>query len=123
MKAISEKNRESIIIHKKNGEKDKEIAKWLCISIRSISRIWKQYKTTGNCEIKPQNSGRRALVTEEQMNKVKTKIKEVPDITLNDLINEFSLGISVSSLSRRLKKLGYTLKKRHCIQLHNKELM
>lgn len=123
MEAISKKDRESIILHKQNGEKDKEIAKWLCISVRSISRIWRQYGLTGNCDPKPKNSGRKALVTEEQMTNVAIKIKEMPDITLNDLIDEFELGISEAALCKRLCKLGYTLKKRLSIQLHSKDQM
>ena len=105
------------------GEKDQEIAKWLQISVRSVSRIWRQYLLSGDCKEKPKNSGRKPLVTDEKMNEVELKIKEIPDITLKDLIYECELKISESALCRRLKKLGYRLKKKHFIRLHSKEQM
>lgn len=74
------------------------------------------YKKTGNIKPKPQNSGRKPLVTIEQMEQVINKIKFQPDITLNQLIDEFTLGISESALCKRLKVLGYTFKKRLLIR-------
>jgi arginine repressor len=40
------------------------------------------------------------------------KIREQPDITLHELIDEFNLPISQSALCRRLRKLGLTFKKK-----------
>jgi transposase len=116
MLPITNRERETIIFHKINNEKNENIAKWVRVSISSITRIWKLYRTTGKYEPKPQNSGRKPLVSADQMSKVIEKIKEQPDIILRDLIDCFSLGISESALCRRLLSLGYTLKKRHSIR-------
>jgi transposase len=115
MWAISNKDRESIVFHKNNGEKNKDISKWLRISERSVARIWNRYKQIGIYKPNPQNSGRKALVTQEQMDKVVNKIKSCPDITLTNLIDEFFLGISQAALCKRLCRLGFTLKKRRFI--------
>jgi len=115
MWAISNRDREIIIFHKNNGEKNKDISKWLRISERSVARIWSRYKQTGIYKPNPQNNGRKALVTQEQMDKVVNKIKSHPDITLANLIDEFFLGISQAALCKRLCKLGFTLKKRRFV--------
>jgi transposase len=48
------------------------------------------------------------------MERIIEKIREVPDITLEELVEEFNLKISISALSRKLKKEGLKFKKRHC---------
>ena len=116
MLPIPNGERKTIIYHKENGESNEDIARWIRVSVSTITRIWKQYITTGSCEPKPQNSGRKPLVTKHQMEMVVEKIKEQPDITLREMIDEFSLGISASALCRRLLAMGFTLKKRHFIQ-------
>jgi len=116
MLPITNRERETIVFHKRNNEKNENIAKWMRVSISTITRIWKLYKTTGNCDPRPQNSGRKPLVTPNQMDMVMDKIKAQPDITLRELIDTLSLGISESALCRRLLRMGYTLKKRHSIQ-------
>jgi transposase len=50
------------------------------------------------------------------MSLVMAKIKEVPDMALFELIEEFNLPISQAALSKRLIKLGLTYKKRRSIQ-------
>ena len=116
MLPIASKERETIVFHKQNGEKNEKIAKWVRVSISSITRIWHLYRTTGNYGPKPQNSGRKPMVTKTQMNLVREKIKDQPDITLRELIDVFSLGISESALCRRLSVMGLTLKKRRFIR-------
>ncbi len=117
---ISLKDRERIILHKKNKQKNADISQWLQVSVSTITRIWSQYKSTGEYKPKPQNSGRKPLVTDATMTKVTEKIADAPDTTLLELIDQFQLGISESALSKRLKKLGYTFKKRLSFQQHSK---
>lgn len=116
MLPITNRERETIVFHKRNGERNEIISKWMRVSISSITRIWKLYKTTGGYAPKPQNSGRKPMVTNAQMDMVIEKIREQPDITLQNLIDELSLGISESALCRRLCAMGFTLKKRHSIR-------
>ena len=57
------------------------------------------------------------------MDKVVMKIKEMPDMTLQELIDEFNLGISQAALCKRLIKLRLSFKKRHFIQTDKSEKM
>ena len=113
----SNEKRAAIIKHLQAGESKKEIAKWLSVSVRTINRIWNKYLKTGSYDPEPLNNGRKPKVSEETMDRIMLKIKEQPDITLAELIEEFELNISQSALCRRLKKLGLTFKKRHSIQM------
>lgn len=119
--AISEEKREMIINHKKNGEKGTEIASWLFISEDTVSRIWMMYIETGSYLPAPQNCGRKPAVNGETMNEIVLAIQETPDKTLIELIEDFKLQISQSALHRRLKKLGFTYKKRRYSQSHSNE--
>jgi len=110
---LSEEKRKMIIKHKENGEKETDIAKWLLISERSVRRIWKLQRETGKTEPILHKQGRKPAFGEETMKKIKDKIKEKPDITLWELVEEFGLKISISALCRKLKKENLTFKKRH----------
>jgi len=110
---LSQKVREAIIYHKQNGGKNEEIVKWLRVSKSSVKRICRLYKEEKSIESKPHKRGRNPAVSDTIMNKVTAKIKEQPDRTLAELIAEFDLKISISALSRKLRKGDLTFKKRH----------
>ena len=110
-KPISMEKRMDVIKHKQAGESTEDIAKWLFVSKRTVKRVWDKFAATGSVAPEPQNSGRKPLVGDETMDKIVSKIKEQPDMTLLELIDEFDLPISESALCRRLIKLGLTYKK------------
>jgi transposase len=113
---VSNEIREKIIIHKQNKAKESDIANWLIISQSTVTKVWSLYKTTGSYLPLPRTQGRKPLVSDKTMSQVVSKIKETPDITLLELIEEFELTISESALCKRLVKLGYSFKKRQHIR-------
>ena len=115
--------REKIVIHKQNKVKETDIAKWLIISQSTVTKVWAQFTQTGSYCPKPRTQGRKPLVDEKTMKRVVSKIKEMPDITLLELIDEFGLQISESALCRRLIRLGYSFKKRQLILQSKTALM
>jgi len=116
MRPISDEKREIIIEAKKRGEKEKTILNWVNdISRSSITKIYKQYKQTGNHKPKPY-PGSKSKLTKQQDEQIKNKIHEQPDITLNELIDELKLDLTESGLSRHLKEMGLTFKKRRSMQ-------
>jgi len=116
---LSKEIRKLIIYHKENGAKNREIANWLRITERSVERILRLYRERNTIEPKPHNKGRRPAFGCEKMEQIRARIAEQPDITLEELIEHFQLNISISALSRRLKKLDLTFKKRRCFQRSN----
>ena len=108
--------REKIVQHKQKGATEKDIANWLIISQSTVTKIWALFKTTGSFLPKPRTQGRKPTITEEKMAEIEAIIEEQPDITLNEIIEEFELGITEGALSKWLKKVGLTFKKRLSIQ-------
>jgi transposase len=122
-KPLSEEIRSMIVKHKENREKETDIAKWLMINPRSVRRIWKQYKTEKTTKPNRDKTGRKPAFGEEITEKIKAEIKEKPDITLWELVEEFDLKISISALCRKLIKENLTFKKRHYLPKNNSEKM
>ena len=116
---LSRELREALIYHKKSGAKNKEIAKWLRISEKSVKRIWKKYKEEKTVEVPAYKRGRKAAFSDTTLNKIIEKIGEQPDITLEELVELYSLNISISALSRKLTKLELTFKKRRYFVKNN----
>jgi len=122
-KPISNEKRADIIRHIEAGRSRAEIAKWLFVCLHTISRVWTKYKKSGSFEPKPQNSGRKPLVSDEVMDRVAAKVRETPDITLSELIDKFNLPISQVALSKRLIRMGYKYKKKRSIRVAATEKM
>ena len=55
------------------------------------------------------------------MKKVIAEIEKYPDITLGELREKFELNLSIPALSKKLKKLGFTYKKRLYTQMLKKD--
>lgn len=114
---ISNEKRADIIKHMEAGATKKEVSEWLFIHERTVTRVWNKYQSTGSYAANPRGGGRQALISESQMVEVLEKVKEKPDSTLQELIDEFNLPFSQSALSKRLRKAGLTFKKRHFMQM------
>ena len=112
-KPISNEKRADIVKHMQSGESKENVSIWLFITVRTVERVWKRYQETGKYESLPNCGGRKPLITDVQMNQVIAKVKEAPDMTLLELIEEFNLPFTESALHKRLKKAGLTYKKRH----------
>jgi len=122
-KPLSEDIRELIIYHHKNGAKNTEIVKWLCVSKTSVERILRKYREEKTIETKYYKSGRRPAFCDGKLKLIREKIREQPDITLEELIEQFHINISISALSRKLTRLNLSFKKRRYFVKNNSALM
>ena len=69
------------------------------------STSMEKYIETGNYP-RPLNNGIKPKVSKETMGKIIVKIQEIPDMTLQELIDDFALRISQTAFCKRLIKLG-----------------
>ncbi|MDR0691319.1 MAG: helix-turn-helix domain-containing protein [Streptococcaceae bacterium] len=83
--SLSIEKRKDIVFHKTSGKTNKEIAEFLRISERTVTRIWKLFKERDNVLAQPRTQ---------------------------------DLKISVPGLCKKLKKLGYRLKKTYVSRLN-----
>ncbi|MDR1840608.1 MAG: hypothetical protein LBQ86_01620, partial [Holophagales bacterium] len=56
--------------HLQSGKSKADVAEWLFVCVRTITRIWDKYTRFGSYEPEPQRSGRKALVSDETMDRV-----------------------------------------------------
>ena len=111
-KPYSNDLRKRVIDAKLRGDTEEKIAleKEVCKS--TVTKIWSLYRKTGSYQPLPNPSGRKPKLSEEQLSQIKKTIEEQPDITLQELIDEFNLPISISALSKNVRfKLNLHYKK------------
>ena len=120
---LSNDIRKRIIDAKKRGDTHNKISEDLQISVSAVTRILALYRETNSYEPRPLNNGRKSCLSEEQMQQVLKKIEEQPDITLQELIDEFDLPITPGGLSKKLKKLNLTYKKKRHSRKNKTDLM
>jgi len=78
-----------------------------------VYRIVKQYRETGSVEVRTSLRGRKAKLSQEEINQVNAALQKQPDITLGELVEQLHLHISPSRLGRIVReKLGYSFKKK-----------
>jgi transposase len=112
MKAISNDKRELLIVAKQRNETEESIAKWLGISKSAVAKIWKRFQEKGNF-LPTRNIGRKSSISLEKIDEIHSLIKKSPDATLTEIIENLSLPIRKSQLSRLLISLGYSYKKNY----------
>ena len=110
MKPITKENRELIIAAKGRGEDPKTIAIWFDVAVSSVYNILALHKETGDVTPKPYK-GKPCRLNEDDLEKIRAKIKEQNDITLEELIDELDLPIKKSRLSEIVIEMDLPLKK------------
>jgi transposase len=109
---LSNDLRKRIIEAKERGDTEAQIAIEKDVSTSTITKLWSLYRTTGSYEPRPNPNGRKPVLSQEQLVQITNKINEERDITLQELIDELKLPVSVSALCRTINnKLGLRYKK------------
>jgi len=122
MKATSNEKREQIVDAKLRGEKTETIILWVKVSKSTIDKVWARYQSTGSYLAKP-HTGKPTRVTPEIEAKIRAKIKEQNDITLEELIEDLDLPIQKTRLAELLDEWNLSFKKRRSTQKNNSEKM
>lgn len=82
------------------------------VSGRTVRRLAQQMRETGSLATTVHNRGRRPALSPEQLEQVRTRREKNPDIHLKDLIEELHLPISVSGMSRLVRRLDGSSQKK-----------
>ena len=111
-KPLSSDLRKRIIDAKLRGDTEDKIAAEKEVNKSTITKLWALYRQTGSYEARPNLNGRKPTLSPQQLEQITQKIREQPDITLQELIDELSLPVCVSALCRTINnKLGFRFKK------------
>lgn len=109
---LSNDIRKRIVESRKAGDSITKVAREKGVSESAVLRITNTYKQTGTYTAQPNGGGRKARLTNEQLEQIKQKIHEQSDISLLELIDELNLPVCESALCRTVNnKLGLRRKK------------
>jgi transposase len=104
--------RKRIIDAKLRGDTESQIATEKAVSKSTVTKLWSLFRSTGSYLPRPNPNGRKSVLSQQQLEQVKSTIEKQSDITLQELVDKFSLSISLSALSRIIRfKLGFRYKK------------
>jgi putative transposase len=110
---LSNDLRKRIIEAKLRGDTQDKIAVEKEVNTSTITKLWALYRKTGDYKASPNLGGRKPALSQQQLEQITEKINEQPDITLQELIDEYSLPVCVSALCRTINnKLGFHYKKK-----------
>lgn len=109
---LSNEERKKLIEAHKKGYKSKDLAEIFKVTPNSVNRIVRQEKRTGTYELKTHNSGRKPILTEEDLKNISNLIDLQPDITINEIIEKLKLNVVNETVRKAVKKMGYVYKKK-----------
>ena len=94
-----------MIIHAREiGKKVSEICELYMVKKSAVYEVYRKYDESKKIEEAKKSSGRPPKIGKETLLRIRERLKEKNDITLQELIDEFNLGVCVSALSRTLRK-------------------
>lgn len=109
---LSEDSKWRIVKAYEKGEKVKEIARCFGINPSSVYDILKQYKETGNVEIRTYKRGRKQKLTAEQLEQIRKEIEVNNDITMEEIKEKYNLPVNEETVRRKVHEMGYRHKKK-----------
>ena len=117
---LSNEAREMMIkAYEKTGNA-KEVAECYGIDVSTVYRLERQKKRTGSVNLRTNQRGRKALLSQEDLSNIDKTIQEQPDITIDEIIKKLNLNASNETVRTAVIKMGYTYKKKS-LHAHKRE--
>jgi transposase len=114
--AFTQRERQAIINHFKQGWESPEIAPLFDASESGVRRVYQQYREQGRDKPAFENCGRKPACNPEQKQRIIAMVEQRRDIFLHELAeqveSELKLKTSRHTLGRWLAQWGITRKKR-----------
>lgn len=102
-----------------DGQSMGEIAERFRIPKGTVQNILEHYRDSGKVDPKPQNAGRRPAFSDAKLDQLERDVEKHPDATLAELRERCGVCVSLVSIHRMLKKLGFTRKKSLYVRVNN----
>src|SRR4051812_26852950 len=90
----------------------RQIARRFLVSISFVTRLLRTHRDTGALEPKPHGGGNPAVLTPEDLERLRELIRQQPDATLEECRQRLGVSCSLMAISRALRKLGLPRKKK-----------
>jgi len=113
MKAYSQDLRDRVIeaVRKRDGTLQ-QIAERFLVSVSFITRLRQLHRDTGSLEPRPHGGGNPSVLSPEDLEHLRQAVRERPDATLEELRQRLGATCSLMTISRALRRLGLTRKKK-----------
>jgi transposase len=117
MKAYSLDLRQRVVAAYEQGQSSiSEVAEQFRVSTYFVKKMLRQWRQTSDLAPRPHGGGKPASLSARQRQLLKRKVKAQGDISLAELqqalLEEESLSVHLSTISRALSSLGLPRKKR-----------
>jgi len=89
-----------------------QVAERFLVSISFVTRLLQLYRTTGSVEPRPHGGGHPAVLTPEDLRRLRQLIRDRPDATLEECREHLGSACSLATISRALCRLGLPRKKK-----------
>src|SRR4051812_6079520 len=90
----------------------RQIAERFLVSVSFVTRLLPLHRTTGSVEPRPHGGGNPAVLTPEDLQRLREFIRQQPDATLEECRTHLGASCSLMTLSRALSQLGLPRKKK-----------
>jgi transposase len=90
----------------------RQIAERFLVSISFVTRLLQLHRTTGSVDPRPHGGGHPAVLTSEDLERLRALIRDRPDATLEECRRHLGSSCSLATISRALSRLGLPRKKK-----------
>jgi len=90
----------------------RQIARRFLVSVSFVTRLLRTHRDTGALEPKPHGGGNPAVLTPEDLERLRELIRQQPDATLEECRQRLGVSCSPMTISRALSRLGLPRKKK-----------
>jgi transposase len=113
MSAYSRDLRQRVIdtVERKEGSL-RQIASRFLVSISFVTRLLRLHRDTGSVDPRPHGGGRPAALGPADLRRLRELIADQPEATLEELRQRLGVACSIMAISRALRKLKITRKKK-----------
>jgi transposase len=94
------------------GATVKQIAERFLVSVSFVTRLLQLHRATGSVEPRPHGGGHPAVLTPEDLERLRELIRDRPDATLEECRRHLGSSCSLATISRALSRLGLPRKKK-----------
>src|SRR4051795_13368716 len=113
MTPYSEDLRQRIVDTASRGDATlRQIAQRFLVSISFVTRLLQLHRATGSVEPRPHGGGNPAVLTPDDLERLRALIRERTDATLEECRAHLGASCSLMTISRALSQLGLPRKKK-----------
>jgi len=107
MTPYSQDLRQRVLDTVRRGEGSwRQIARRFLVSVSFVTRLLRTHRDTGALEPKPHGGGNPAVLTPEDLERLRALIRQQPDATLQECRQRLGVSCSLMTISRALGRLG-----------------